>query len=794
MYSILKIQNWKMKFMEYTNLSCTSPCSMYSVLLDNKLIPDPFYGCNEEELTKLSRNDCEFYSEFNIADDDLSKNYVELSFYGLDTICEIFVNDIFLAQTKNMHRKYTFDIKNIAKKGKNTLKIVIKSPIQYFEKMNIRHFLRSNDDTIPGAAHLRKAQCMSGWDWAPKLPDMGIFRDVELSCYNVDKIESFTFSQKHKNNSVDLTFTINTEKNSNCEIYTHINGVKTKIENSRTIVTIDNPKLWWVRGYGEQNLYDLVITLEKDGVIIDKLEKKIGLRTLTVSTAPSSDGNEFCFVINGVKIFSMGANYVPQDSLYARITSESVKKRIDDFIFANYNTIRVWGGAYYPDDCFYDYCDEKGLIVWQDYMVACAHVWLTNENKNELIEEAKYNLKRFSPHACLGLLCGNNEMEPEMEFTKKALAKIDYLVFYEQILPEIAQEYAPDTFYWPSSPSSGGGFDYPNSYKTGDVHYWDVWGGDSSFESYREHKFRFCSEYGFESFPSMKTIDTFSEKSDQNMFSKVMENHQKCRTGNIKMLMYLSENYLYPTSFENLVYASQLMQAVAIRSAVEHFRQIRGYCMGSLYWQANDCWPVCSWSSVDYFGRYKALHYTAKKFYAPISEGIFIDNNNVVVNVANETLKSHTLTLKWSICKNDFSVIKKGEITTEVEKLSALDVLNITVTDINPYDTFFCADLYDGEKLVIRRSELFVKPKHFKWLNPNIKVDAKEIEDGIELLVCADNYAGMVEIDFKDFDLILSDNYFDITDKNKYIIKCKTKKPKEEILSSMIIKSTFDIK
>ncbi len=632
----------------------------------------------------------------------------------------------------------------------------------------------------------------------PTLPDMGIFREVMIDAYEVDRIENTIIRQHHRKQgeklAVDLSFDISTLKQAGCDVYAEIDGQKVLIPDKRTKVTIENPKLWWVRGFGEQNLYDITFTLEKDGQVIDRVDKRIGLRTLTVSTAKVKGGNEFCMVINGVKFFAMGANYIPQDNLYARVTPETTKQRIEDFCFANYNCIRVWGGGYYPEDYFFDMCDEAGLVVWEDIMIACIDVWLREDMEKELMAEAAYNVNRISHHASLGILCGNNEMEL-FTLEKNSLVKMDYLRLYERILPDLCEKYAPDTFYWQSSPSSGGGWDDPGDPARGDVHYWTVWHGGVPFEEYRKHKFRFCSEYGFESFPNLKTIRSFAEEKDFNVFSRVMENHQKCKGGNKKILMYLADHYLYPHSFEKMVYASQLLQAEAIKMGVEHFRRIRSYCMGSVYWQANDCWPVASWSSIDSFGRYKALHYAAKKFYAPVASGIFLEDDSIRVNVANETLKDRCITVKWGFHRNDNTVIKTGEENKTVGKLSSVDFSEIKVTDIDGYTTYFYADLYDEDgSFIMRQTQLFTEPKHFEWKKPNICVEAKDIEGGVKFIITGDVFARGVEIDFANHDVIFSDNYIDLVNGESYVITAKTEYSAEELLTDMTLQSVYDIR
>ncbi len=790
----MKISNWKMNYMEYKALDCTAPCSMYSVLLDKGLIEDPFYGMNENKVMPLSNSGCEFYSEFELTEEVLQRKYVELIFLGLDTICDVYFNDIFLAHNRNMHRRYVYDIRSIARVGRNTVKVVFYSPTEYFARMNQKHFLYTNKDTIPGAAHLRKALYMSGWDWGPSLPDMGLFREVEIDAYDIDKIENTIIRQRHRENAVDLTFDVSTVKQAGCDVYVEIDGQRVLIPDNRTKVTVEAPKLWWVRGLGEQPLYDVTFTLEKDGQLVDRVTKRIGLRTLTVSTAKVKDGNEFCFIINGVKFFAMGANYIPQDNIISRITPEITRKRIDDFCFANYNCIRVWGGGYYPEDYFFDMCDEAGLVVWEDFMLACMDVWLGEEMEKELIAEATYNLNRISHHASLGILCGNNEME-KFSLKKNSLVKMDYLRLYERIFPDLCDKYAPDTFYWPSSPSSGGGWDDPDDSSRGDVHYWKVWSGGLPYEEYRNHKFRFCSEYGFESFPNIKTVRSYSEPKDENVYSRVMEHHQKCPNRNPVMMRYMADYYLYPYSFDKIVYASQLMQAEAIQYAVTHFRRTRGYCMGSLYWQANDCWPVASWSSIDYYGRYKALHYAARKFYAPIATGLFCEDDKITVNVQNETLFDQNITVRWAVCKNDNTVIYSGEIKERAEKLSSFDLPAIKVPNMDVYSTYFYADLYDeAGSFIMRQTQLFTKPKHFDWIKPEIRLEAKDVEGGVEFCLSANVFAKAVELDFANRDVILSDNYMDLVDGNAYVITAKTEYSAEELLADARIQSVYDIR
>lgn len=432
-------------------------------------------------------------------------------------------------------------------------------------------------------------------------------------------------------------------------------------------------------------------------------------------------------------------------------------------------------------------------------MIACANVWLRKDFEQSVITEAICNLKRIRNHASLALMCGNNEMEEAVlnweGVGESALVRMDYLRLYEHILPDLCAEYAPDTFYLPSSPTSGGGFDDPDCESKGDVHYWAVWHGGIPFTEYRKHNFRFCSEYGFESYPSMKTIKSFCTESDMNCFSRIMENHQKCKPGNMKILMYLADNYLYPSKFEDLVYASQLLQAEAIKYGVEHFRRIRGICMGSIYWQLNDCWPVASWSSIDYYGRPKALHYAAAKFYAPIAEALFDEDGKVTVNIANETRSDFTGKIHIALCRQDFSEIQAFDITAKTGPLSSKDVFTAEFDVTDEYETFVYADLTDNDgNFIMRQTLLFVKPKHFKWNKPEITAEFTDTKDGVIIEVRSDCFAKGIFIDFDGIDCDLSDNFFDITSSAPWRIYAKGEFTAEQLKNNLIIKSVYDIR
>ena len=779
-----------MDFLDHKGLECTAPCDMYSVLYSHKIIDDPYYGTNEQELRYLCRNGCTFYTTFKLSKEELAREKIDLNFYGIDTICDIYVNGTLLDSVMNMHRMYSYDIKPLAKE-ENEIVLEISSPIEYFDKMEAAHHLYTNWDTLSGAAHLRKALFMSGWDWGPTLPNMGIFRDVEVRAYDTDVIDDFEIMQNHENGKVKLLVKASTKHGAQgvCLVCS-VDGQKIELENGEGEITVDNPRLWWPNGLGEQNLYDVELCLYKGESLLDRTVKSVGLRTLVLSQEDDADGGgqEFCFKVNGIKIFAMGANYVPVDTLPSRITNERLERLVQDCIFANFNCVRVWGGAFYPRDYFYELCDKYGLIVWQDFMVACSNVWMRPEFEYEFTQEAIYNVKRIRHHASLGILCGNNEMEEAIcnwpcADGNDPLVRQDYLKLYEEILPSVCKEYAPYISYTPSSPTSGGNFEEPTAYNRGDVHFWHVWNGNCGFDEYRKHKFRFCSEYGFESLPSIKTIDAFCPEDEKNLLSFTMEGHQKHVGGNVKLLKYLAEQYKMPKNLEMTVYGTQLNQANAIKYGVEHFRRCRPYTMGSVYWQLNDSWPVASWSSIDYFGRYKALHYFAKKFYQPVSLGLFNENGSVCINVSNETLNTFEGYIKYGVKRSDLTPVFEGEKKISVGALTSLDVESVPNSDFDSTrDFFFWCELYNEQgELLARNTELGTVPKHFKFQDPQIKAKVTKNGDTACIELTGVAFAKNVQISFKNHDIALSDNYFDLTSNEPYRVYASTELSASEL-------------
>ena len=766
----------------FSAVPATVPGSVYSDLLTAELIPDPFWRDNETEALKLMEHDFAYTRAFEAPEALLGCRKVLLRCEGLDTLADITVNGKSVGRADNMFRAWEFDVKEALRPGENTIAVTLRSPTRFIRQADAACHLDGSTDAMRGFSHLRKAACMFGWDWGPRLPDAGIWRNIEIIGIERARIGGVLVRQRHEGGRVTLDLDTHISRYGGGELrvdaaVTAPDGQVFTGAGKRCEVEIENPMLWWPRGYGEQPLYTVRVSLSLDGAELDSWERRIGLRTLTIKQEKDQWGESFCHCVNGVSIFAMGADYIPEDNLLPRVTPERTRALLADAAAANMNTVRVWGGGYYPDDWFYDACDELGLLVWQDFMFACAEYRLTGDFEANIRAEFADNIRRLRHHASLALWCGNNEMESFTGDGKWFSAKrtqADYIKIFEYIIPQVLKEEDPDAFYWPSSPSSGGSFENPNDPAKGDVHYWDVWHGMKPFTDYRNYHFRYVSEFGFQSFPPMATIEAFTLPEDRNVFSYVMEKHQRNASANGKIAEYLSQTYRFPKDFDAFVYASQLLQAQAIQYGVEHWRRHRGRCMGALVWQLNDCWPVVSWASLDYFGRWKALHYYEKRFFAPVlischEEGVLSQDSNVNaepfhlkksarLNVSNETMAPFTGTARWSLRRSDATVIEEGSFEVNVPALSAIWLDEQDFPDRDAYGCYYAYELTDASgQYVGSGTVLFCPPKHFRFEDPKLTARV----DGDEIVVTASAYARSLEIQCGG-DAVLSDNFFDM--------------------------------
>lgn len=788
---------WRMREADsQTWHSAHVPGSVYADLMADGTMPDPFWRENELDAFKRMKKDYVYQRAFTVTEAQLAHAHVELVCEGLDTLAHVSLNGHEIAFADNMHITWVWNVKEQLHAGENTLEIRFDSPILYCAKKAEEAPGWESSDATPGFRHLRKAHCMFGWDWGPRLPDAGIWRPIFLRTWDTARLENALMLQAHHDGMVDVTIRpeIAGESAWSAEITAPDGEVLTLPETMATeqVITIEHPQLWWPNGLGKQPLYRVTVRLGTG----DTRVWRIGLRTMTVSREKDEWGEEFCHVVNGVKVFAMGADYIPEDNILARVTPERTRRLLEDCKAANFNAIRVWGGGYYPDDAFYDICDELGLLVWQDLMYACAFYDLTPDFERSIRVETQQNVARLRHHASLALICGNNEMEMFMAGANSALINhrtwefvptyphhiTDYVKMFEYILPAIVKETAPQTYWWPASPSSGGNFDAPNDENRGDNHYWDVWHGEKPFTEYRKFFFRYASEFGFQSFPCLKSVEQFTLPDDRNIFSRVMERHQRNQAANGKILSYLSQTFRYPNSFDDLLYASQLMQAEAIRYGVEHWRRNRGRCMGAIIWQLNDIWPVASWASIDYYGRWKALHYAAKRFFAPVmisaeEEGELSQNPKINeyhpapleksfrLNVCNETLRDVTGEVVWALRTPDGAIVRQNQQTLTIPAMSAKWLDKVDCADASLTGHYVSFAFVVDDVALSEGTCIFCAPKHFEFVDPRLTVETR----GDTLVVTSHAYAKQVWLESEDADLLLDDNAFDMNPGTKVV-------------------------
>lgn len=600
------------------------PGCVHADLLRAGRIEDPFQGRNECALQWIEEADWTYATDFFVDPKLWRHEQIELHAEGLDTVATVSLNGTIIGRSENMFVAHCWAVKPRLKPGRNRLEIRFDSPMRYIRTRRLAHRPREINDPVGGCTRIRKQQCSFGWDWAPRLATCGVWRSIELRGWSGNRIESVRVQQEHRLGAVTLTLkpelakaspgmTFRSQLWTDGELVAETEGLR---------LDVANPRLWWPNGQGDQALYTVRVEGRIDGRPADVWTRRIGLRTLALDRQRDKWGESFQFCINGRPIFAKGANWIPAHAFVAGLQRGDYEPLLNAAVAAHMNMIRVWGGGIYEHAAFYDLCDELGLLVWQDFMFSCTLYPGDRAFLRSVELEATQQVTRLRHHASLALWCGNNEVESlnEAALRASARARRDYDALFLRLLPRVVIACAGGAPYWPSSPAGSQNEGVPKDAArlTGDWHDWDVWHARHPVKAYEKSGARFVSEFGMQSFVSPAVAATFSPRTEWNIFAPTLEHHQKNPIGNAIVLDYVCRRYRFPRDYEALAYLSQLNQAYCMKVAVEHWRRNRPRTMGTLYWQLNDCWPVASWSSLEFGGRWKALHHAARRFFAPV--------------------------------------------------------------------------------------------------------------------------------------------------------------------------------
>ncbi len=788
MTSYLLNGKWNMTRVKTGECYCANvPSDNYTQLLELGVIPDPYYKDNEKSVEWVGRESWSYERTFTLTENDLQNRKVLLVAKALDTLCDIYVNDALVGKGKNAHIKYEFDIKPFVKAGDNTVKITFEPPVTVAEDLQKEKPLPKNFNGTDGIAYIRKPHCHFGWDWGPHIPLSGITDDIYIECFD-NKICDIDIKQIHKDGkvTVKITPTIDGVGEITAKI-TCPNGIEMPFCNNE--VVIESPELWWTRELSqkdEQPLYTVTATIGDT-----EISKKIGLRTIRLDRSDDEFGSNFCFYLNETPIFAKGANWIIPDSLMGRTTNATYDYYINSAVEANFNMIRIWGGAYYATDYFYELCDKKGLLIWQDFMFACLMYPFYEEDFLEnVLCEIEYNVNRIKSHPSLCLWGGNNEIETMFSYMPENLKIVGwYKKFFYEILKEKMTVLDSDTPYIETSPTGKSFRKGVTGDDHGDTHMWTVWHGQKPLNYYRTRPTRFCSEFGLESLPSMDAVRQFAEKEDYNITSEVFNSHQKCRNGNRKMLYYLLEKYYEPKNFEDLIYMTNLIQKECIQDATEHWRRHNYRCHGSLFWQYNDCWQAPSWSSVDFTGKWKALQYASRHFFEPVCVSIEDSKTDYKIYAINDLTVEKSVKIQVLLSTVGGKVISFKEFEKTLTPLTSCCVFDDKISG-NKKEIFLSVKMFENEKIISERTKIFVPDRKLKLTPDAITKDVSYENGELTVKLLSPVFCRSVMVDIENFSTPFSDNYFDLLPNKEKVITVKTE---TDLSNSVTIKSLADI-
>ena len=830
--SILKQQlnqNWSFSEAEKNEWQpATVPGNIHTDLLNLKKIKDPFFGTNESELQWIGETDWSYKTTFDVSAELLSKKNIRLTFSGLDTYSDVYLNGVKILTTDNMFREWKVDAKPflISKNNKMVIRFrnVFSENNAKWETAPYRLQAFPNNDQADTmiALYSRKAQFHYGWDWGPRLVTCGIWKPIILEGWNEIKMESFhIYSSNVSEEKATIVgkSEVNSAENKSADFVMKINGkqvAKKTVQLSKGMNQIEisyemkNPKLWWSNGLGEQYRYETEIQIEYNSEIVDSRKIKVGVRDLKILREKDKDGKSFTVSLNGHKVFMKGANYIPSDNFENRVTRDILEYTVKSAADANMNMLRVWGGGIYQSDDFYDLCDQYGILIWQDMIFACAMYPSDPAFLESVRQELLDNFKRIRNYTSIALYCGNNENEVgwnnwgwKQKYSEDIQKEVEanMIKLYYETVQGTLKEVDPDRYFTGSSPIAG----YLNSgYGDGDIHYWGVWHGKDPFSKYEDNIARFVSEYGFQSYPELSTVNKYALPEDKELHSPVMLSHQRCMAddrkdkeyGNRLIKHYMDGMYKEPKDFEAYLYVSQLVQAEGVRLAIEAHRRNMPYCMGTLYWQINDCWPVASWSSIDYFGNWKALHYYAKELYKDVIAAPLVKENKFSVSVVSDKLKDLDAELKISIQTFDgkeiYSLKKPVTIKSNTSEVVFSELLESVLKGQNKSDVVAVISLDANRKSIYQTSYYFTDYKILNLKNPELKWDITKTKSGYDVKIKTKSLAKSVYVYHPTEQLFANQNFFDLFSGETKTISIKTSLSETELKKSLRVISLVD--
>lgn len=787
-------------------MSARVPGTVHQDLLDHGRLPDPFYGMNEQKVQWVEKEDWLYRTVFTVTADQLKSDAAWLTFEGLDTYADVYLNGSLLLKADNMFVGHKLAVKDVLREGENRLMIRFRSPVEetapQWDTDGFNYPADNDHSEKRMSVYTRKAPYSYGWDWGIRLATSGIWRPVKLTFCNGAAIDDFFVCQQEVteqvakvDNQLEINNVTSTPKEAQVKVvYAYGEQADTL---TRTVVLqpgknslsmpawIEKPHLWMPNGWGDPALYTFTATVSVDGKEVASREEVIGLRSIRVVMEDDKDGKSFYFEVNGKPMFAKGSNYIPGDALLPNMTGERYARLFEDIRAANMNMVRVWGGGIYEDDRFYEEADRNGILVWQDFIFACTTYPHDPTFLKRVSEEAVYNMRRLRNHASLAMWCGNNEIYEGMRYWgwKDKYSPVvwkemteGYDVLFRQLLPELVAANDPGRFYMHGSPYEAN-WGRPESWKIADSHNWGTWYGQKPFESLDTEIPRFMSEYGFQAFPEMKTIRMFASPEDYELESPVMNAHQKASIGNFLIKKTMALYYKVPEKFEDLIYAGLILQGQGMRHGIEAHRRHRPYCMGSLPWQLNDSWPVVSWSSIDYYGNWKAMHYQIRRAFAPVLVDAIKEGNNLSYYIMSDRLTDEELTLNLELMDFNGKVYRKqkvdGLLPANTSKLFYQEPVEQALAGRDSATTFMHM-VVKSKKGEVLSDEIyyFAHPKDQLLPKTPLQWQVKQKKGYCEVTLKADKLARDIFIEVPVQGVRFSDNFFDLLpgQKKKVII------------------------